>query len=58
MKKNRNLGASGKAEEAGEVNQKICRQGITKILLEKYKPARQFTVIDRKQIKEKELKAA
>tara|TARA_Y100001968_G_C18738588_1_gene427855 strand:- start:84 stop:260 length:177 start_codon:yes stop_codon:yes gene_type:complete len=58
MKKNRHLNTSEKGKEVCQVNPKSYPQGITKRLLDKYKPSVKFTLLDGKANVKNEIKAA
>ena len=57
MKKIKNLNQSEKAMELDENSESYC-QGITQRLLEKYEYSRKLTIIDGKNLKGNEPKAA
>ena len=58
MKKIAHLKVAEKAKEAVQKISKSYSQGVTQRLLDKYKPSRKFKVIEEKNLKNYEPKAA
>ena len=58
MKRIKHLKASQKTKEEDQINSKSYCQGVTQSLIDKYKPSKNFAVINVKNLKDKETKAA
>jgi len=58
MKRIKHLKVSEKTKEADQTNSISYYQGVTQSLIDKYKPSKNFAVINGKNLKDKETKVA